>query len=155
MRYLYALFLLPALFSASVPADSSSSAAASPGSAPLTPVGAERAGNASGSIPPWTGGLTAPPAAYVPGKHEVDPFAEDALLFSITADKLDAYADKLSPGQQALLRAHPDSWYMQVYPTHRSASYPDWVYSALQDNAQTAAVLREPARTRRLTPRTT
>ena len=143
MRYLYALFLLPALFSASVPADSSSSAAASPGSAQLTPVGAERAGNASGSIPPWTGGLTAPPAAYVPGKHEVDPFAEDALLFSITADKLDAYADKLSPGQQALLRAHPDSWYMQVYPTHRSASYPDWVYSALQDNAQTAAVLRE------------
>ncbi|MGB5178900.1 MAG: DUF1329 domain-containing protein [Gammaproteobacteria bacterium] len=143
MRYLNALFLLPALFSASVPADSSSSAAASPGSAPLTPVGAERAGNASGSIPPWTGGLTAPPAAYVPGKHEVDPFAEDALLYSITADKLDVYADKLSPGQQALLRAHPDSWYMQVYPTHRSASYPDWVYSALQDNAQTATVLRE------------
>lgn len=143
MRYLYALIFLPALFSASVPADSSSSAAASPGGAQLTPVGAERAGNASGSIPPWAGGLTAPPAAYVPGKHEVDPFAEDAVLYSITADKLDTYADKLSPGQQALLRAHPDSWYMQVYPTRRSASYPQWVYSALEDNARTATVLRE------------
>ena len=28
----------------------------------LTPVGAERAGNADGSIPPWTGGLTEIPA---------------------------------------------------------------------------------------------
>ncbi len=26
----------------------------------LTPYGAERSGNADGSIPPWTGGLTAP-----------------------------------------------------------------------------------------------
>ena len=25
---------------------------------PLTPVGAERAGNAAGTIPPWTGGMT-------------------------------------------------------------------------------------------------
>ena len=30
--------------------------------ADLTPVGAERAGNADGSIPPWTGGLASPQA---------------------------------------------------------------------------------------------
>ena len=29
----------------------------------LTPVGAERAGNAAGTIPPWTGGLPAKPIA--------------------------------------------------------------------------------------------
>ena len=27
----------------------------------LTPVGAERAGNAAGTIPPWTGGITGVP----------------------------------------------------------------------------------------------
>lgn len=30
--------------------------------ADLTPVGAERAGNDAGTIPPWIGGLTTPPA---------------------------------------------------------------------------------------------
>ena len=28
----------------------------------LTPVGAEKAGNAAGTIPAWTGGITTPPA---------------------------------------------------------------------------------------------
>ena len=106
-------------------------------------MGAERAGNAAGTIPPWTGGITAPPAAYVPGKQEVDPFADDAPLYTITADNMADYADKLSPGQQALLRAYPDSWRMQVYPTRRSASYPEWVYQAVEENARTAKVLRE------------
>ena len=30
----------------------------------LTPTGAEQAGNADGSIPAWSGGLTQPPAGY-------------------------------------------------------------------------------------------
>jgi hypothetical protein len=141
MRYPYTLFFMLTLLAAVATAAGRAPAAGQPGGAQLTPVGAERAGNAAGTIPPWTGGITAPPAAYVPGKHEVDPFAEDAVLYSITADNLDAYADKLSAGQQALLRAHPDSWRMQVYTTRRSASYPDWVYSALEDNAQTARLL--------------
>src|SRR5208337_917015 len=40
-------------------ADASADPAAQLG-ASLTPVGAERAGNADGSIPPWTGGFAAP-----------------------------------------------------------------------------------------------
>ncbi|MGH7290528.1 MAG: hypothetical protein ACREJT_04915 [Myxococcota bacterium] len=35
--------------------------------ADLTPMGAERAGNAAGTIPAWTGGITAPPSGFVPG----------------------------------------------------------------------------------------
>ena len=35
----------------------------------LTPLGAEKAGNADGTIPAWEGGLTAPPANYRPGDH--------------------------------------------------------------------------------------
>jgi len=105
-------------------------------------VGAERAGNAAGTIPPWKGGLTEPPAGYVPGEQHVDPYPDDAVLTTITAANMEAYADNLSPGQQALLRVYPDSWYMQIYPARRSASYPEWVYRAVQDNAQTATALR-------------
>ena len=141
MRYPYLPWLLLTLLAVTAAADDALPVATLPGGAQLTPVGAERAGNAAGTIPPWEGGITMPPAAYVAGKHEVDPFAEDAPLYTITADNLATYADKLSPGQQALLRAHPDSWYLQVYPTRRSASYPDWVYKAVQDNARTATLL--------------
>ena len=53
--------------------------------ADLTPLGAERAGNAAGTIPPWTGGITQPPPGYAPGDHHQDPYPEDAILFTITA----------------------------------------------------------------------
>jgi hypothetical protein len=143
MRYRYTLFFILTLFSAADRADSPAAAVAALGGSQLTPVGAERAGNADGSIPPWTGGITEPPAAYVPGKQEVDPFADDTPQYTITADNMADYVDKLSPGQQALLTAYPDSWRMQVYPTRRSASYPEWVYKAVEKNARTATVLRE------------
>ena len=42
-------------------------------SADLTPMGSERAGNGAGTIPEWTGGITAPPAGYSPGDHH--PFS--------------------------------------------------------------------------------
>lgn len=113
-----------------------------PGGAVLTPVGAERPGNAEGTIPPWTGGITTPPPGYDPGLHHIDPYTEDPVLFSITADNIEQHADRLSAGQQALLRSYP-TWQMSVYPTHRSASYPDWIYEAVRENAATAEVLRE------------
>jgi len=109
----------------------------------LTPLGAERAGNAEGTIPAWNGGITAPPAGYESGRQHVDPFAEDPVLFRISADTVDEHADKLSEGQKALLRTYPETWYMRVYPTRRSASYPDWVYAAVKANASTAQVVRE------------
>jgi len=109
----------------------------------LTPLGAERAGNADGTIPSWKGGITAPPAGYVSGRQHVDPFAEDPVLFRINADNIDEHADKLSEGQKALLRTYPASWHMRIFPARRSASYPDWVYAAVKENASTAQIIRE------------
>ena len=109
----------------------------------LTPVGAERAGNAAGTIPPWTGGITQPPASYRRGYHETDPFPEDKPLFRIDAANADEYARNLTPGQLALLDQYPGSWYLNVYRTRRSASYPDYVYQAIAGNAQTAEVIVE------------
>ncbi len=103
----------------------------------LTPVGAEKAGNADGSIPAWTGGLTSAPAGYVPGKAHVDPFAAEKPLYEITAANMGQYAAMLSPGQQAMLRRYP-TWKLKVYPSHRTAAYPKDVYDAVIADATTA-----------------
>ncbi len=97
---------------------------------PLTPVGAERAGNADGSIPEWTGGILQPPGNFKPGGPWVDPFPDDKPLFTITAQNYAQYQDKLTPGQVAMFKQYPDSFRMHVYPTRRSASFSDWVYEA-------------------------
>jgi hypothetical protein len=99
----------------------------------LTPVGAEKAGNKDGSIPEWTGGLCKPPAGYKPangknGGPRIDPFAGEKPLYTITAANLATYADKLDAGQKNLFKLFPDSYKVDVYPTHRTACYPEWVY---------------------------
>ncbi|WP_017445425.1 DUF1329 domain-containing protein [Gayadomonas joobiniege] len=104
----------------------------------LTPVGAEKAGNKDGSIPAWTGGITQPPAGYQVGDHHIDPFAGEKPLFVITAANYQQYAEHLSPGQQALFKAYPDTFKMPVYKTHRTASLPQYVYDATKLNATRA-----------------
>ena len=101
----------------------------------LTPMGAERAGNADGTIPPWTGGLRELPEGYVEGERLVDPFADDEVLFTITAENADQYADKLTPGQLAMFERYPDTFRMPVYPTRRSARYPDSEFQRILDTA--------------------
>src|SRR5690606_35701994 len=46
----------------------------------LTPVGAERAGNAAGTIPDWQGGLSTPPENWREGTVEINPFPDDKTL---------------------------------------------------------------------------
>ena len=106
----------------------------------LTPLGAERAGNEAGTIPQWTGGITVPPANYDPTRHDIDPYPDDPILYTIDAANAQQYANVLSEGQPASLRAFPDSWRMNVYQTRRSAAYPDFVYAAVTENAETAQV---------------
>lgn len=59
----------------------------------LTPFGAQRAGNADGSIPAWNGGMTATPegVTYDPaaGGHQPNPFAKEKALYTITAQNMD------------------------------------------------------------------
>lgn len=108
----------------------------------LTPIGAEKAGNADGSIPAWTGGITTPPAGYSPGQHYVDPYADDPVKFTISRDNLAQYRDHLTPGQVALMEKYPD-YRMNVYATHRSASYPQRIYQFTVTNAPTAQLVND------------
>jgi len=107
--------------------------------ADLTPVGAEKAGNAEGTIPEWTGGLTEAPPGWKWDDVREDPYVDDRPLFSIDARNVDEHADKLSPGQIALLRQLP-GFRMDVYPTHRSCGYPQWIYASTRRNATSASL---------------
>ncbi len=106
----------------------------------LTPSGGEMAGNKDGTIPAWEGGITSPPEAYKQGMHHPDPFADDAVLFTITKQNMDQYADKLTPGHKAMLELY-DTYKMNVYPTRRSASFPDRIYEATKKSAATAELV--------------
>ncbi|MDF1723473.1 MAG: DUF1329 domain-containing protein [Alcanivorax sp.] len=108
----------------------------------LTPVGAERAGNADGSIPAWTGGLTEAPSGWTRGDDRPDPFANEDPLFTITQDNVDQYADQLTPGSIALLKRYPE-FSMPVYKTHRTAAWPQPVYDSIADHATTAKLVGE------------
>jgi hypothetical protein len=103
----------------------------------LTPLGGLRAGNAEGTIPAWTGDLIPLPAGYVSGNPRPDPFAEEAPLLKITAANMAQYQDRLTAGDQHLLQTYPD-YTLVVYPTHRTAIAPQYVYDYTAKNASTA-----------------
>ena len=113
----------------------------------LTPVGAEREANEDGSIPAWTGGLTQAPPGYQPGERYVDPYPQDKPLFTITAANAAKYAAKLSTGHRALLAKYPEKFRMPVYPTRRSAAYPQAIYDATQANIGKAKLIGSDALT--------
>ncbi|GGY18439.1 DUF1329 domain-containing protein [Massilia dura] len=104
----------------------------------LTPLGAEKAGNKDGTIPAWDGGIAKAAAGFTNGgRRDQDPFAAEKPVVSITAKNMEQYADKLSDGSKAMLKKYP-SYRIDVYPTHRTAAAPDWVYANTAKNATRA-----------------
>lgn len=117
-----ALLALPPSGRAAVPADEAKQLGHA-----LTEIGAERAGNADGTIPPYTGGLRRPPPSFEPGSgRRPDPFADERSLLSIDARNMDRYGDKLTEGTKALMRKYP-AFRIDVYPTHRTVAFPSFV----------------------------
>jgi hypothetical protein len=108
----------------------------------LTPVGAEKAGNAEGTIPAWEGGVTKAPAGYKPGMFHLDPFASDQIQFTITPQNYKEHESKLTAGAVALLKKYP-SYKMAVYPTRRSASFPQRTYDYTLKNATTCKLVAD------------
>ena len=93
----------------------------------LTLFGAEQAGNKEGTIPAYTGGLTKPPANYKTGSGvRPDPFADEKPLFSINSQNMNQYAGKLTEGTKALMKKYP-TYRIDVYKTHRTTAYPEYV----------------------------
>ena len=105
----------------------------------LTCTGAIKAGNKEGTIPAFTGKWKgAPPSVkheHASGEHPVDIYADEKPLFSITAENMEQYAEKLSPGQQAMLKKYAGTYRIPVYTGHRDFSYTDEVCALIKKNA--------------------
>lgn len=108
----------------------------------LTPVGGEKAANRDGSIPAWSGGLDSPAKAGFPnyrtGQHHPDPFASDKPLLTITPANMNQHAARLTEGHKRLLQTYKGTYKMNVYPTHRTAAFPQRIYEATKRVATTA-----------------
>ncbi|PAO91266.1 outer membrane lipoprotein-sorting protein [Stutzerimonas stutzeri] len=100
----------------------------------LTPLGAEKAGNADGTIPEWTGGLKTD-AAPLKNGHLTNPFKDEQPKFVITAQNAEQYKDKLTAGQMAMFKRYPETYKIRVFPTHRSVAVPDEIYEAAKKSA--------------------
>lgn len=128
--------------SAAVPAEE----AAQLGGDRLTCTGAERAGNADGSIPAYAGKWLGAPAGLEvknAAGHDPDPYADEKPLFTITAQNMAQYADRLSDGEKALFKRYPATFRMPVYASHRDFRYADWVCDTLKKNAASATLLHD------------
>lgn len=103
----------------------------------LMPLGGELAGNSDGTIPKWDGGYTKVPSGWKQGDLRPDPFPNEKPILQITGKNLDQHADKLSDGVKALLKKYP-TYRLDIYPTHRTAAAPQWVYENTYKNASKA-----------------
>lgn len=106
----------------------------------LTPMGAVQAGN-GGAIPAWTGGLTTSPAGYNDDGIYVNPFPDETPKFTIDQSNVEEYADKLSPGQIAMIKQYPD-YVLPVYETHRTGAYPQEVMDQTVKNATQTELIK-------------
>lgn len=109
----------------------------------LNPLGAEKSGNADGSIPAWDGsGVGTIPASYKgSGSIHPDPFASESPLVVLDASNYQAHSQFLSPGQIALFETYPDTFKMPIYKSHRTATYPDWYAANTRKLATTAELV--------------
>jgi Protein of unknown function (DUF1329) len=125
-----------ALFGVNAFAEVTAEEAKQLGGSVLTIFGAEKAGNKEGTIPPYTGEVVKTPAGYDkknnPGTY-VDPWNEKPL-FSISAQNADKYADKLTAGQREMFKKYP-TYRMDIYPTHRTMTFPKYVLDNTIKNA--------------------
>lgn len=101
----------------------------------LTPLGGEKAGNKDGSIPAWSGGGSSKVSGPRAGDIPVNLFPGEKPLVQISASNMAQYAGKLSEGTMALLKKYPDSYHVNVFPTHRTAVAPQYVYDGTARNA--------------------
>ncbi len=109
----------------------------------LTCMGAERAGSASG-VAEYSGRWYKTwPGQSKPHGFEPGPYADEKPLFTITAQNMAQHADKLTEGQRALLTKFPDSYRMNVYPSHRDFRFADWVCDVVKKNALEAEVIHD------------
>ena len=112
----------------------------------LTPLGAERAGNADGSIPAWSGQWRGTPLHVEfagSGTPYPTPYPGERPLFSITAQNAGQHREHLSEGQLALFARYPKTYRMDIYPSHRDFRVHQEVEANIMENGRRAALAND------------
>ena len=134
-----ALAMVPALSQAKVSAEE----AAKLDTPEYTCMGAIRAGSESG-VAEYTGKYVGTwPGQSKPYGFEPGPYADEKPLFTITADNMAQYADKLTEGQKGLLKLYPKDYRINVYQSHRDFGFAPWVCETVKKNATTAEIVHD------------
>ncbi|NRB39713.1 MAG: DUF1329 domain-containing protein [Pseudomonadales bacterium] len=109
----------------------------------LTRLGAEKAGNAAGTIPAFSGKLPDfPKEVYTsPGKHLPNPYKDEKPILVITADNYKQHSDQLTAGLIAQFEKYPTTFKMKIYPTHRDGLYDERNYTNAVENATRAELV--------------
>ncbi|MDI3259008.1 MAG: DUF1329 domain-containing protein [Sinobacteraceae bacterium] len=98
----------------------------------LTPIGAEKGPSSDGLVPAWT---PEKQHGMLSGEYASNPAIEaEKPLFTITAANMDKYDAYLSEGHKYLLKTFKD-YKMNVYPSHRTVAWPDFIYKSTAVNA--------------------
>jgi len=123
-----------ALATAAVPADEAAQLGKT-----LNYMGGEMAGNADGTIPPYTGGYRGAPADASGPKRWTDPYAGEKPRLVITSENYAQHQDRLSESTKELFKRYK-TFRMDVYPTHRSAWLPQEVIDNTVKNATSGKI---------------
>lgn len=100
----------------------------------LTAFGSQKTANADGTIPAYTGEPIGIPSCY--DKNDANNYCDpwnDKPLFIITAQNLGEHESRLTDGQKALFQQYPD-FKMYVYPTRRTARFPEYYLANTSKN---------------------
>ena len=111
----------------------------------LTPLGAEMAGNADGSIPAWNPKGTPIPESFVPGSDNyINPYAGEEKLLTIDQSNWEEHSQYLTEGSKAVFRKlGKDGFKMHIYPTKRDYVPPEWLARNTLTNATQADLTEE------------
>lgn len=107
----------------------------------LTPMGANPAANADGSIPAYTGKVLGVPAGVNykgSGYHYPNPYPNEKPLVVLTKDNYLQHKEFLTDGHIALFNRYPDTYKMPIYPSKREVRYSDKVWENTKINATQA-----------------
>ncbi|MES2869624.1 MAG: DUF1329 domain-containing protein [Pseudomonadota bacterium] len=108
----------------------------------LTCVGAERAGNAAGTIPAYTGEFVDRVPGWnhtlYSGDQPVDPFKDEAPVLVLTSANYKAHAEHLTEGQKVLFEKNPGTYKMNIYAGKRIFGVPQYICDRAQSNALNA-----------------
>jgi len=111
----------------------------------LTPVGAEMAGNADGSIPAWDPkGAPIPPGFKNGSGDYLNPYPDEKPLYRIDGSNWQQYKEILTVGTVGMFEKYGDDGFViDVYPTHRNMIAPDWYYANTAKNATGATLVAD------------